>query len=384
MLQRGEPQSNILDSLMIAAPCNVGWDNMQGTDKVRFCHQCNLNVYNTSKMTGSELQQLLATDAEMPCLRLYRRADGTVITEDCPVGLRKIRDRFRQLGRLVASTFAFASTVVSALAQGVGLTPFQRIEGPRDPHMFRVDPTSIVGVPRGSSRAMQTGAADSKAAIYDERARQALKAGDVQLAEALFGLAIGALGSGNHDSAFIKSIEEERSNCLETIARKKQDCASEEDGLVQFEEYCRINKPLYRWYIDEGDKFKSLGQFYNAETAYKKAQKNLLEPISIREQGGLGRVLAKATLEPEKRLSALYHLQALQSQNLHKHFEAIKPFFEKTLDLDCGNSQARLDYKSFLRENSRHEDAEQVDRRWPLPEIYPVMAMPKDKGKEAP
>lgn len=384
MLSNSQSQFNSLDSLMIAAPCNVGWDNMQGDDKVRFCHQCNLNVYNTSKMTGAELQQLLAADAEMPCLRLYRRADGTVITEDCPVGLRKIRDRLRQLVRLVASLCAFCSSALSTLAQGAGIDATQRTEGPRDRNIFKVDPTYFDGVPRRSSRAIQTGAADSKAAVYDERARQALQSGDVQLAEALFSLAIGALGASKHDPAFVKSLEEERSNCLETIARKKQDCASEEDGLVQFEEYCRVNKPSYRWFIDVGDRFKSLGQFYNAETAYKKAQKNLLEPISTREQGGVGRVLAKATREPEKRLSALYHLQALQSQSLHKHFEAIKPFFERSLDLDCGNSQARLDYKSFLKDNSRYEDAEQVDRRWPLPEVYPVMAMPKDKRKEAP
>ncbi len=384
MLTKEKRQSDLLDSLMIAAPCNVGWDNMQGTDKVRFCHQCNLNVYNTSKLTSSELQGLLSTNGEMPCLRLYRRADGTLITEDCPVGLRKIRDRFRQLVRLVASTIAFAGTAVSALAQGVGVAPSQRIEGPRDLNMFKVDPTSYDGVPRRSSRAIQTGTADSTAAIYDEEARQALSSGDVQLAEALFGLAISALGTSNYDPAFLKSIEKERTDCLETIASRKKECATAKHGLANFKEYCRNNKPLYRWYIQEGDKFKALGQFDNAELAYKNAQEKLLEPISTKAPGGIGQQYASLEREPEKRLSALYYLMSLQSQNLSMPFDDIKQLFEKALDLDSGNTRGRRDYIAFLKANGREDKIEEIEKRWPKPVRLGPLALPAIDKKEAP
>ena len=39
-----------LDHLKIAAPCPADWDQMFSfeDERVRFCSQCNLNVYNLS------------------------------------------------------------------------------------------------------------------------------------------------------------------------------------------------------------------------------------------------------------------------------------------------------------------------------------------------
>ncbi|MBX3148612.1 hypothetical protein KF728_00545 [Candidatus Obscuribacterales bacterium] len=37
----------ILRDTYVAAPCNVGWENMNGDDRVRACAQCQQNVYNT-------------------------------------------------------------------------------------------------------------------------------------------------------------------------------------------------------------------------------------------------------------------------------------------------------------------------------------------------
>ncbi|MFT3878153.1 MAG: hypothetical protein QM703_00660 [Gemmatales bacterium] len=75
-----------LQQIKIASPCHVGWHNMHGDDKVRFCESCQKHVYNFSEMTLEEGSALiLATEGNL-CGHLSRRDDGTIITKDCPVG----------------------------------------------------------------------------------------------------------------------------------------------------------------------------------------------------------------------------------------------------------------------------------------------------------
>lgn len=82
-----------INSLRIASPCPVGWENMTGDARKRFCSLCSLNVYNISEMTKTEAEALIAASEGRFCARIYRRHDGTVITRDCPVGLRAYRKR---------------------------------------------------------------------------------------------------------------------------------------------------------------------------------------------------------------------------------------------------------------------------------------------------
>jgi hypothetical protein len=84
-----------LDTINVASPCPVEWDTMGGDDKVRFCSQCQLHVYNFSAMSRDEAEQLVARTEGKLCGRFWRRADGTVITQDCPVGLQAARRRLR-------------------------------------------------------------------------------------------------------------------------------------------------------------------------------------------------------------------------------------------------------------------------------------------------
>jgi hypothetical protein len=79
----------LLEDVRIASPCNVSWDAMTGDDRVRFCGKCEKNVYNLSAMTREAAERLLAEREGSICVRLYKRADDTVITADCPVGLRR-------------------------------------------------------------------------------------------------------------------------------------------------------------------------------------------------------------------------------------------------------------------------------------------------------
>lgn len=82
----------------IAAPCPVGWDEMTGDEKQRLCAQCNLHVLNVSEMTDEEV--LVAMNrlrgGERVCMRIYRRADGTFLTKNCPVGLELLKERAHQ------------------------------------------------------------------------------------------------------------------------------------------------------------------------------------------------------------------------------------------------------------------------------------------------
>jgi hypothetical protein len=97
-----------LDHLRIASPCPVGWEQMSGDDRVRFCEQCSLRVYNISAMTRSEAEALIANTEGRICARLFRRSDGTIITKDCPVGLRAIR---RRVAKVAGAAFAVLLSV---------------------------------------------------------------------------------------------------------------------------------------------------------------------------------------------------------------------------------------------------------------------------------
>lgn len=106
-----------LNSLKIASPCGVDWSSMEGTDQVRFCSECRLSVYNLSEMTTEEAVKVVEEAEGRLCVRLYKRADGTVITRDCPVGASRRRRRAVVFGSIAAG--------VMALAAGVGALFFR-------------------------------------------------------------------------------------------------------------------------------------------------------------------------------------------------------------------------------------------------------------------
>jgi len=102
----------------VATPCHVSWESMTGDDKVRFCGECRLNVYNLSAMDVEEAAERLAADEEDLCVRFYRRADGTILTRDCPTGLQRFADGRRRFGERVAVFFGI--TVMAGI-----FVPFQ-------------------------------------------------------------------------------------------------------------------------------------------------------------------------------------------------------------------------------------------------------------------
>lgn len=90
------------------------------SEAVRFCGQCSKNVYDISKLTTAEAALLLqqgAAAGSLPCMQLYRRFDGTIITDDCPVGLRRIRDIWRRVKSVAAAAAAFFLVGLPTAAQ---------------------------------------------------------------------------------------------------------------------------------------------------------------------------------------------------------------------------------------------------------------------------
>ena len=115
----------ILNNLKIAAPCKAKWGDMRGDDRMRFCDACSKNVYNLSDLMASEAVALIQEAEGHLCVRLYRRSDGTVLTADCPVGLRYALRR--RLIRLATVGVVMAATLQSTIGFYTGY-----IEGSRE------------------------------------------------------------------------------------------------------------------------------------------------------------------------------------------------------------------------------------------------------------
>jgi len=58
-----------LTKVSVAAPCPADWDSLVGGDRVRFCSQCQLNVYNLSAMSKFEAESLIARTEGRLCVR---------------------------------------------------------------------------------------------------------------------------------------------------------------------------------------------------------------------------------------------------------------------------------------------------------------------------
>jgi len=116
----------MLPRIQVASPCPADWDAMAGDNRVRHCDQCDLDVYNFSEMTSAEIKQLVtAGRGQRLCGRLYRRADGTVLTRDCPVGLQV---RIRRVSLRVGAALSAAMSVGLAAAQTQRQAPLSLVQ----------------------------------------------------------------------------------------------------------------------------------------------------------------------------------------------------------------------------------------------------------------
>ncbi|MFT3706726.1 MAG: hypothetical protein QM817_03575 [Archangium sp.] len=81
---------------------------MRGDERARFCQRCQLNVFDVRSLTEAQVLELLAKNGRV-CGRLYTRRDGTVLTRDCPTGVRALR--LRLVRRVTAALAVFLALV---------------------------------------------------------------------------------------------------------------------------------------------------------------------------------------------------------------------------------------------------------------------------------
>jgi hypothetical protein len=91
--------------IRIASPCSADWNRMAGDERVRYCPECKLNVYNFSEMSDADIESIISHRDGRLCARFYQRSDGIMLTRNCSVGLRAV----------VYRVSGFASAALAAL-----------------------------------------------------------------------------------------------------------------------------------------------------------------------------------------------------------------------------------------------------------------------------
>ena len=130
------PVLDVLEAITIPTHCPIPWDGMRGNDRTRHCSKCNEAVHDVSALTTLEVVALLSGQGRPPCLRLYRRRDGRVMTADCPASRRERVWRWlRPHSARTAAVFAFFFlSGCKTATQGVMVPDYleaQRNAGPR-------------------------------------------------------------------------------------------------------------------------------------------------------------------------------------------------------------------------------------------------------------
>ncbi len=80
----------LLDSINVQTPCTESWNEMKGTNEIRFCSHCAKDVHNLSEMTRKRARQIVAKSNGGICVRYVKRPDGRIQT---------IKNQFHQITR---------------------------------------------------------------------------------------------------------------------------------------------------------------------------------------------------------------------------------------------------------------------------------------------
>jgi hypothetical protein len=126
------PYRRALD-VVIERPCEESWSRMEGSDAVRYCRVCSSHVYDLSALARERAEELLMLTEGRVCVRIYRRADGTVATKDCTAD--RSAHRRRRLRRSVLTGAATALFVGASAALLAAL--------PRAPHRVGHRPVAL-------------------------------------------------------------------------------------------------------------------------------------------------------------------------------------------------------------------------------------------------
>jgi len=109
---------------------------MRGDGRVRLCSTCDKHVYNVIQLSRRELDRLIAKhEGALPCMRIYKRPDGTVMTRRCAQSLQwAARLAWWRVSVAAAFLFGFLSNGVARLGDAVAsiAAPVDRADHPSD------------------------------------------------------------------------------------------------------------------------------------------------------------------------------------------------------------------------------------------------------------
>ena len=106
----------VLENVRVASPCAEPWETMTGDENVRHCGRCDLDVFNLSSMTRQDAESFVAghLGKDRTCIRFFQRKDGTMLTQDCPVGWRRVQRRVFLAAGAVLSFMTFGAIAAFA------------------------------------------------------------------------------------------------------------------------------------------------------------------------------------------------------------------------------------------------------------------------------
>ena len=100
-----------LDRVSIPIQCHADWDLMSGDDRVRYCKVCEKSVYNLSALTRRQTETLVAEHGGKLCARIYQRPDGSILTQNCPEGMRGLSAKItRRAGAVLSAMLSVGGT----------------------------------------------------------------------------------------------------------------------------------------------------------------------------------------------------------------------------------------------------------------------------------
>jgi hypothetical protein len=142
-----------LEIIDIAKPCPADWDDMRGDEQVRFCKHCSLDVYNLSAMTREAAERLVAEREGRLCVRMFRRLDGTVVTDDCEGAIRLAARRVGRFAKAMAAVVITAALAPLGFSRWLGAAPTDRsgsspsvcVTPPAQPRAVQGEAVAIMG-----------------------------------------------------------------------------------------------------------------------------------------------------------------------------------------------------------------------------------------------
>jgi len=105
------------DDFKIASPnCPFVWNDNSDNPKerVKYCTQCSAQIYNFTGFDMTESQSLIFKRENRKNAPLYKREDGKFMTSDCPIALKKKKDKQMLIGGAVLVLVLLVIMVVTS------------------------------------------------------------------------------------------------------------------------------------------------------------------------------------------------------------------------------------------------------------------------------